>query len=109
MLEYSLDAVLSALADPTRRAMVERLSHGPLSVSALSSPFSVTLAAIGQHIRVLEECGLVSSKKVGRVRTVALQPSALAAADAWFAAHRHRWHERLEALDAIVHEDDDSQ
>jgi DNA-binding transcriptional ArsR family regulator len=93
MLHHSrLDAVFAALADPTRRAMVERLSSGPASVSELAAPFPMSLSAIGQHLQLLEACGLVRSQKVGRVRTVELQAETLRAADAWFAAqldHRH--------------------
>lgn len=108
MLQYSLDQVLHALADPTRRAMVERLSSGPTSVSELGEPFEVSLSAIGQHLRVLEASGLVRSRKTGRVRIVELSPDALKAAERWFTSHRQRWERRLDRLGALLAEDDDA-
>lgn len=107
MLHHSrLDAVFSALADPTRRAMVERLSAGPASVSELAAPFAMSLSAVGQHLQLLEACGLVRSHKVGRVRTVELQGETLRAADAWFAQHLALWHRRLDQLGALLDEED---
>jgi|GEM_PF-119543 len=100
-----LDAVFAALADPTRRAMVERLSAGPASVSELAAPFPVSLSAIGQHLQLLEACGLVRSQKVGRVRTVELQGETLRAADAWFAQHLALWHRRLDQPGALLDEE----
>jgi DNA-binding transcriptional ArsR family regulator len=106
MLHHSrLDAVFAALADPTRRAMVERLSAGPASVSELAAPFPVSLSAIGQHLQLLEACGLVRSQKVGRVRTVELEAETLRAADAWFAQHLALWHRRLDQLGALLDEE----
>lgn len=96
-----------ALADPTRRALVERLSAAPASVSELAMPFSVSLTAIGQHLHVLETSGLVRTRKVGRVRTVELVPERLAAAERWFASHRERWERRLDRLGALLEEEDD--
>jgi DNA-binding transcriptional ArsR family regulator len=91
MLQQSLlDQVFHALADPTRRAMVERLMAGPASVSELAAPFPVSLSAIGQHVHLLEASGLVRTTKVGRVRTVKLAPETLTAAERWFAHHRRR-------------------
>jgi DNA-binding transcriptional ArsR family regulator len=107
MLEYSLDAVLHALADPTRRAIVERLAGGPASISDLAEPFEVTLTAIGQHVHVLENSGVVTTRKRGRVRTVELRASALSSAEHWFAQHRKRWEERLDRLGAVLFEDDE--
>ena len=108
VLQHSaLDKVFHALADPTRRAMVERLHAGPASVSELAAPFKVTLAAIGQHIQLLEACGLVHTLKVGRVRTVELVPATLAGAEQWFASHRARWERRLDRLAAVLEEPDD--
>lgn len=107
MLHHSrLDAVFAALADPTRRAMVERLSAGPASVSELAAPYAMSLSAVGQHLQRLEACGLVRSQKVGRVRTVELQGETLRAADAWFAAHLARWQGRLDRLGALLNEED---
>lgn len=107
MLQFSLDAVLHALADPTRRAIVERLVGGPASLSDLAAPFEVTLTAIGQHVHVLEESGVVTTRKEGRVRKVELRPAALSSAEHWFAQHRKRWEERLDRLGAVLFEDDD--
>lgn len=105
--QQSLDQVFHALADPTRRAMVERLIRGPASVSELAAPFPVSLAAIGQHVQLLEARGLVRTAKVGRVRTVELAPDALAAAERWFARHRERWERRFDRLGTLLAEPDD--
>ena len=85
MATGAADRVFDALGDPTRRALVARLSHGPLSVSALGKPFDLTLAAVVQHVRVLERSHLVRTAKAGRVRTCWLEPAGLAAAAAWLA------------------------
>src|SRR5262245_10972068 len=99
MLQHStLDDVFHALADPTRRAMVERLTKGAASVSDLAAPFDVSLSAIGQHIRLLEECGVVRTNKSGRTRTVELAPQSLATAERWFTQHRERWERRFDRL-----------
>jgi DNA-binding transcriptional ArsR family regulator len=103
----SLDQIFHALADPTRRAIVERLTAGPASVSELAAPFAVTLSAIGQHLQLLESSGLVRSKKIGRVRTVELSSEALAAAERWFVRHRERWERRFDRLGALLAEDDE--
>lgn len=100
--------MFQALADPTRRAIVERLSGGSASVSELAEPFDVTLSAIGQHIRLLEELGIVRSNKVGRTRTVELAPAALTAAERWFTKHRARWEQRFDRLGQLLAEDDDT-
>lgn len=107
MLQHPLDQVFQALADPTRRAIVERLSAGPASVSELWEPFPVSLSAIGQHLQVLEASGLVRSRKTGRVRTVELAPATLAAAERWFARHRERWQRRLDRLAMLLEESED--
>src|SRR5687767_4452448 len=101
-----LDRIFSALADPTRRAMVERLYSGPASVSELATPFSVSLSAIGQHLHVLETSGVVRTRKAGRVRTVELAPDALSAAERWFTGHRQRWERRFDRLEQLLEEDD---
>ncbi|WP_373047116.1 ArsR/SmtB family transcription factor [Vulgatibacter sp.] len=109
MLDHSpqLNQVFHALADPTRRAMVERLTRGAASVSQLAAPFPVSLSAIGQHVQLLESSGLVRTVKKGRVRQVELQPAALAAAEDWFAAHRAMWERRLDRLAVLLDEDED--
>ena len=88
MLDQSLDRVFQALADPSRRAMVERLCEGPASVSELARPFSMTLAAVVQHVQVLEASGLVRSEKVGRTRTVSIEPPTLRTAEQWISEQR---------------------
>jgi DNA-binding transcriptional ArsR family regulator len=108
MLKQSdLDGVFHALADPTRRSMVERLIQGSLSVSELAAPYAMSLSAITQHLTLLEESGLVKSRKEGRVRTVELNPQRLAAAERWFASHRERWQRRLDRLGQLLDEEDD--
>ena len=97
-----LDQAFQALADPTRRAVVERLSDGPASVSELAQPFSMTLAAVVQHVQVLESAGLVTTQKIGRVRTVQVDPAGLRAAEAWLAARRTRVERQLDRLAAVV-------
>jgi DNA-binding transcriptional ArsR family regulator len=84
----SLDAVIRALADPTRRAMVERLAQSPAVVSELAAPFSMALPSLMQHLRVLEDAGVVSSRKDGRVRTVTLRPGALDVLHLWLGEQR---------------------
>jgi DNA-binding transcriptional ArsR family regulator len=93
-----LDQVFQALADPTRRAMVERLVRGPASVSELSRPLAMSLPAVMQHLQVLQACGLVRSEKTGRVRTCHIEPGALRAAEAWITAQRTTWEGRLDRL-----------
>jgi DNA-binding transcriptional ArsR family regulator len=83
-----LDAVLRALADPTRRAVIERLAKSPAVVSELAAPFSMALPSLMQHLRVLEDAGVVTSEKLGRVRTVSLRPGALDILHLWLDEHR---------------------
>ena len=100
--EKSLDAMFQALADPTRRRMVERLSRGTASVSELAEPFSMSLPAIVQHLKVLEESGLVRSEKVGRVRTCNIDTGALSMAEKWINDRRIGWETRLDRLGAFL-------
>jgi len=93
-----LDSVFHALADPGRRSMVERLSRGPASVSELAEPLAMTLAAVVQHLKVLEASGLVRSEKIGRVRTCHIEPQALDLAERWIAERRRGWERRLDRL-----------
>lgn len=97
-----LDQAFQALADPTRRAVVERLCEGPASVSELATPFAMTLAAVVQHVQVLEAAGLVRSEKIGRVRTVQVDPAGLRAAEGWLAARRTRTEQQLDRLAALL-------
>jgi DNA-binding transcriptional ArsR family regulator len=100
MLKQSvpLDGVFHALADPTRRVMVERLSRGPVSVSELARPLAMSLSAVVQHLQVLESSGLIRSEKVGRVRTCRIEPAALSRAEEWIAQRRATWERRLDRL-----------
>ena len=93
-----LDQVFHALADPTRRGMVERLVRGPATVSELSRPLTMSLPAVLQHLQVLEASGLVRSEKAGRVRTCRIEPDALRAAEAWVTGQRTAWETRLDRL-----------
>lgn len=97
-----LDLMFTALADPTRRAIVERLAHGPASVSELAKPLKRSLPAVVQHLQLLEESGLVTSRKIGRVRTCRIQPKRLDAAQAWLAEQRAHWEARFDRLDAFL-------
>jgi len=94
----SLDLMFQALADPTRRSMVERLSRGPASVSELAKPLPISLPAVVQHLQVLEQSGLVKSEKVGRVRTCTLDSGALSLAEQWINDRRTQWVRRLDRL-----------
>jgi DNA-binding transcriptional ArsR family regulator len=102
----ALDLMFQALADPTRRLMVERLSRGPASVSELAKPFKMSLPAVVQHLQVLEASGLVKSQKVGRVRTCSIEPMALNLAERWINARRVNWQKRLDRLDDLLAETD---
>lgn len=93
-----LDRLFHALADPARRAMVERLSLGPAPVSELARPLPMSLPSAMQHLAVLEAAGLVRSEKVGRVRTCAIEPRALSQAEQWVNARRIEWDKRLDRL-----------
>src|SRR6476660_7463132 len=99
-----LDQAFQALADPTRRAVVERLCDGPASVSVLAKPLSMTLAAVVQHVQVLQAAGLVTTQKIGRVRTVQVDPAGLRAAEGWLAARRTRVEQQLDRLGAVLAE-----
>ena|SRR5688572_4949273 len=103
--EQRLDMMFQALADPTRRGIVERLARGPASVSDLAKPFAMSLPAIVQHLRVLEGSGLVLTKKTGRVRTCTLDSGALSLAEKWINERRRNWERRLDRLGALLGED----
>jgi DNA-binding transcriptional ArsR family regulator len=101
-----LDDLFQALADPTRRVMVQRLSRGPASVSELAEPLEMSLPAVIQHLQILEASGLVSSAKEGRVRTCRIQPKALQTAEKWIASQRETWERRLDRLEDFLAEQD---
>lgn len=98
------DQVFRALADPSRRSMIERLSSGPASVTQLAQPLDMSLAAVVQHLGVLEDAGIVSSQKVGRIRTCRLVPAGLRQAEDWFVAQRSEWERRLDRLGDVLAE-----
>ena len=104
---HNIDRVFHALGDPTRRAIVEKLSEGPISVSLLATPLSITLAAVVQHLQVLEESGLVHTEKIGRVRTCHIEPAGLSAAEQWIAERRTIWERRFDRLGEILDETSD--
>jgi len=100
-----------ALADPGRRQMVDRLSRGPASVSELAEPLDMSLSAVVQHLAILEQSGLVTSEKVGRVRTCKIEPKALKTAEQWIAERRALWERRLDRLGQYLaeHPEDSSK
>ena len=104
MLNYELDRTFQALGDPTRRAIVERLTAGPASVSELAAPLPMSLPAVMLHLKVLEESGLVRSEKAGRVRTCRIEPLKLSEAERWVAERRRMWEASLDRLGAFLGE-----
>jgi DNA-binding transcriptional ArsR family regulator len=99
-----LDLLFQALADPSRRTMVERLSRGPASVSQLAEPLDMSLPAVVQHLQVLEAAGLVKSEKIGRVRSCTLDTSAMSQAERWINDRRAQWERRLDRLGDFLEE-----
>jgi DNA-binding transcriptional ArsR family regulator len=97
-----VDRLLHALADPTRRAIVERLGRGPASVTVLAAPLPMSLPAVVQHLQVLERSGLVASEKVGRVRICRLEPGRLDVLQGWIAERRQTWERRLDRLGDVL-------
>ncbi len=97
-----LDSVFQSLADPTRRAVLARLSAGPAPVSELAKPFGMKLPSFVQHLDVLERAGLVKSEKAGRVRTYRLDPKPLQQAEVWLTKQRALWESRLDQLDSYL-------
>jgi len=97
-----LDRLFHALADPARRRMLERLSRGPAAVTELARPLPMSLPSALQHLGVLEAAGLVRTRKLGRVRTCAMEPRALHSAERWINARRTEWVQRLDRLDAYL-------
>ncbi len=102
MLKYELDRTFAALADPTRRALVERLVQGPATVSELARPLPMSLPAAMLHLKVLEDSGLVTSQKVGRVRTCRIDPKMLSQAEHWVGERRQMWERSLDRLGAFL-------
>jgi DNA-binding transcriptional ArsR family regulator len=102
----NVDRLFHALGDPTRRAMLDRLSQGPVSVSALAAPLGITLTAVAQHLQILEECGLARTEKLGRVRTCRIESSGFDALEQWIRSHRTTWERRLDRLGDLLAEED---
>ena len=102
MVEHDLNRIFHALGDPTRRAILDRLAEGEATVSHLSRPFDLSLAAVSKHLGVLERAGLVTREARGRERVCRIDPGALADARAWLEFHERFWTDRLEALEALV-------
>ena len=100
--DATLDRAFHALADPSRRSIVVRLSRGPASVSELAEPLAMSLPAVVQHIDVLQKSGLVRSEKVGRVRTCRLEPAPMRSVEQWIAHHRATWEGRLDRLGDVL-------
>jgi DNA-binding transcriptional ArsR family regulator len=103
--KIQVDRVFHALGDPTRRALVERLSDGPLTVSRLAKPLAITLAAVVQHLQVLEKSGLVRTEKLGRVRTCRIETAGLSVAEQWIEDRRATWEKRLDRLGDLLEEE----
>jgi DNA-binding transcriptional ArsR family regulator len=111
MLKYCdpVEDVFHALGDPTRREIVERLSLGPATVSELAAPLPISLPAVVQHLRVLQDSGLVDSEKVGRVRTCRVRPATMRRAEGWIAERRAEWERRLDRLGEFLAEPDEER
>jgi DNA-binding transcriptional ArsR family regulator len=105
----SIHRVFHALGDPTRRAIVERLSEAPISVSQLAQPLAITLAAVVQHLQILEESGLVRTEKTGRVRTCRIEPKGFAAMEQWIQDRKTTWEHRFDRLGDVLSEPDEKQ
>jgi|SRR4051812_33653017 DNA-binding transcriptional ArsR family regulator len=97
-----LDLMFHALADPSRRAMLDRLCKGPASVSDLAEPFAMSLPAVLQHLQLLEQSGLVKTEKLGRVRTCSVETKALRSLEQWISARRTAWEQRFDRLGAFL-------
>jgi DNA-binding transcriptional ArsR family regulator len=108
-LTANVDRVFHALGDPTRRAIVERLSQGPISVSSLAKPLHITLAAVVQHLQILEDSRLVYTRKAGRVRTCHIEPAGLSVAEQWIGDRRSAWEQRFDRLGDLLAETDEGE
>jgi DNA-binding transcriptional ArsR family regulator len=103
-----VDRVFHALGDPTRRAIIEKLSQGPMSVSRLAKPLDITLAAVVQHLQVLEKSGLVHTEKAGRVRVCRMETRGLTVVERWIDDRRSLWERRLDRLGHLLDEPDEN-
>lgn len=105
--DSNLDSIFRALADPTRRAVLARLTIGPSTIGELAEPFDMALPSFLQHVKVLEHCGLVRTEKLGRVRTCRIAADRIAEAERWLSEQRQLWEGRLERLDAFLQQEQD--
>jgi DNA-binding transcriptional ArsR family regulator len=105
--KIDVNRVFHALGDPTRRAILDRLTAGPVSVSRLAEPLGITVTAVAQHLQVLEESGLAQTEKTGRVRTCRIEPSGFDALERWIADHRTQWEKKLDRLGQFLIEEED--
>jgi len=104
MVQYpsTLDVTFSALSDPTRRDILERLGRGPATISQLAEPSGMSLTGLKKHVRILEDAGLVTTEKIGRARECRLGPAQLGDAARWIETHRRRWERRLDRLEGYI-------
>ena len=103
-----IDRLFHALGDPTRRAMLDLLSRGPISVTGLAEPLGITLTAVGQHLQILGDCELVRTEKVGRVRTCRIEPAGFTQLEKWIKDHRTHWELSLDRLGKFLAEEDET-
>lgn len=103
-----IDRLFHALGDPTRRAMLDLLSRGPISVTGLAEPLGITLTAVGQHLQILEDSELVRTEKVGRVRTCRIEPAGFTHLEKWIKEHRTHWELSLDRLGKFLAEEDEN-
>jgi DNA-binding transcriptional ArsR family regulator len=101
-----IDCLFHALGDPTRRAILDRLTHGPMSVSGLAEPLGVTLTAVAQHLQIMQEAGLVHTEKLGRVRTCRIETAGFRLLEQWIRDHRTVWERKLDRLGDLLAEDE---
>lgn len=107
MVEQNLDLVFHALVDPTRRAILDRLTEGDATVGRLSEPFPLSFAAVSKHLGVLERAGLVTRESRGRERMCRINPKAFEDARSWLEFHERLWSDRLNALDRLISSTED--
>ncbi len=105
--KINIDGLFHALGDPTRRAILDKLCHGPLSVSSLAQPLGVTVTAVMQHLQILEESSLVRTEKIGRTRTCRIETAGFTALQQWIDDHRTLWQQRLDSLGEFLNIDDE--
>jgi DNA-binding transcriptional ArsR family regulator len=103
-----IDRLFHALGDPTRRAILDLLSRGPISVTRLAEPLGITLTAVGQHLQILEESELVRTEKLGRVRTCRIEPAGFTRLENWIKKHRSHWELSLDRLGEMLAEEDEN-